>query len=131
MPVCVGTKRIKEIIATFERNQQDPDIVAALQELLRARKKLSETNPTVRKSKLVERHLEWVLHRDVLTCANKEWRLIVCIHGKVPRVAATVWGDGTWHTWDKNGVGGENSKEDTVEKAKIEASASAMAQGFI
>jgi hypothetical protein len=45
--------------------------------------------------------------------------------------AATVWNEGTWHTWNHNGVGGENSKEATVEDAKIEAGLSAWQQGFI
>lgn len=51
--------------------------------------------------------------------------------GKRPRIAATVWDNGVWHTWDHNGVGGENSIEETVAKAKIEAAASAISQGFI
>lgn len=44
---------------------------------------------------------------------------------------ATVYSNGVWCTWDKNGVGGENSREQTVGRAKIEAAASAIAQGFI
>lgn len=44
---------------------------------------------------------------------------------------ATVWDNGTWHTWDENGVGGENSVEESVEAAKREAFESAMRQGFI
>lgn len=43
---------------------------------------------------------------------------------------ATVWDNGTWHTWDNEGVGGENWEELTVEKAKIEAAISAAIQGF-
>jgi hypothetical protein len=45
--------------------------------------------------------------------------------------AATVYDNGTWHTWNYDGVGGENSCEETVERAKIEAAASAIQQGFI
>ena len=44
---------------------------------------------------------------------------------------ATVFSNGVWHTWDENGSGGENSKEETVERAKVEAIASAFHQGFI
>ena len=47
------------------------------------------------------------------------------------RSVATVWMNGVWHTWDRDGNGGENSAEDTVAKAKVEAAASAIAQGFI
>jgi hypothetical protein len=47
------------------------------------------------------------------------------------RVVATVWTNGTWHTWDENGVGGENSNEKTVEEAKRQAGGSAILQGFI
>ena len=56
-----------------------------------------------------------------------EWRLQV---GMVRHVA-TVWDNGTWHTWDRRGTGGENDVEATVARAKIEAAASAIAQGFI
>ena len=45
--------------------------------------------------------------------------------------AATVWENGVWHTWDKDGVGGENASEKTVENAKIEATLSAINQGFL
>jgi hypothetical protein len=34
---------------------------------------------------------------------------------------ATVWPNGIWHTWDANGVGGENSQEETVESAQSAA----------
>lgn len=45
--------------------------------------------------------------------------------------AATVWTNGTWHTWDENGTGGENASEPTVEQAKRAAALSAHRQGFI
>lgn len=45
--------------------------------------------------------------------------------------AATVWENGTWHTWDADGVGGENSSQDTVSNAKMEALLSAINQGFL
>jgi protein gp37 len=41
----------------------------------------------------------------------------VFIDGK-RRDLATVWPNGTWHTWDANGTGGENSSEVTVELAQ-------------
>jgi hypothetical protein len=49
----------------------------------------------------------------------------------VRKTCATVWDNGTWHTWDRYGVGGENSVEQTVEQAKDEAFCSAVAQGFL
>lgn len=58
---------------------------------------------------------------------DDEWKLMVAGRGH----AASVWLNGTWHTWNPHGVGGENSSEETVAKAKIEAAASAIAQGFI
>jgi len=45
--------------------------------------------------------------------------------------AATVWENGIWHTWDQNGVGGENSSQDCVSNAQIAAMLSAINQGFI
>jgi hypothetical protein len=57
------------------------------------------------------------------------WNLMV--NDGSGRAAATVWDNGTWHTWDQSQVGGENSREESVEKAKIEAAASAIDQGFI
>ena len=51
-----------------------------------------------------------------------------CGRRKTP--CATVWGNGTWHTWDSDGVGGENASERTVAEAKRQAMASAIIQGF-
>lgn len=69
-----------------------------------------------------------------------QWDLVVRVNG-TSRTAATVWrnngSQATWHTWDHDGVGGENDveHEDTPEKAirraKIEAAASAIEQGFV
>ncbi|MCK9459610.1 MAG: hypothetical protein M0R80_08230 [Proteobacteria bacterium] len=61
---------------------------------------------------------------------NDSWGLYVG-RGKNPRLVANVWNNGVWHTWDHNGVGGENSKEESVKKAMIEAAASVISQGFI
>lgn len=46
------------------------------------------------------------------------------------RHAATVWPNGTWHTWDDDGVGGENGCALTVTQAKQEAEESVVWQGF-
>lgn len=74
--------------------------------------------------------LRWiVLSTDPITNKPREYRL--CFGRRKPRCVATVWENGTWHTWDKNGVGGENSVEIDVRRAKIEASASAIEQGFV
>lgn len=77
----------------------------------------------------------WQGREGVMVCkwvGNElaEWQLMVTLDGR-SRSAATVWANGTWHTWDRFGIGGENSQESTVERAKIEAAASAIAQGFI
>ena len=37
----------------------------------------------------------------------------------------------TWHTWDKDGFGGENSIETTLEGAKLKATQAAIRQNFI
>lgn len=58
---------------------------------------------------------------------GSEWNLRV--RGK--RSVATVFENGSWFTWDRDGVGGENSQEETVYKAKLQAAASAIDQGFI
>ena len=64
---------------------------------------------------------------------NSNWHLMVrnSLRTKKWRIAATVYPNGIWHTFNQDGVGGENWKEDTIKKAKIEAAASAIAQGFI
>jgi hypothetical protein len=41
-----------------------------------------------------------------------------------------VWLNGTWHTWDAAGVGGENDRADTVEDAKREAETALVRQGW-
>jgi hypothetical protein len=46
---------------------------------------------------------------------GNEWRLM---WGR--RSVASVWVTGTWHTWDRVGVGGENASEPTIERAKRE-----------
>ena len=65
---------------------------------------------------------------------RQQWELVV-IESYRGRVAANVWenasGRATWHTWDRDGQGGENSVEESVEQAKIEAAASVIQQEFI
>jgi hypothetical protein len=61
-----------------------------------------------------------------------EWQWADGFEGVAWRIPnATVYSNGVWHTWDADGVGGENSREATVEKAKAEALQSAIDQGFI
>lgn len=72
-----------------------------------------------------EQMVRWIQRAD-----KGEWRLTVMQDGDM-RLVATVWTNGVWHTWDRDGIGGENDSEETVERAKIEAAASAIAQGFI
>ncbi len=74
--------------------------------------------------------VRWIV-RDTSSVGKPScWNLVVG-RGKKPRIVATAWDNGTWHTWDRNGHGGENSVEKTVKQAKVEAAASAIAQGFI
>ena len=61
---------------------------------------------------------------------NGEWNLIV-MGSRRRRSAATVYPNGTWHTWDLDGYGGENSREATVDLAKREAEDSALSQGYL
>lgn len=42
--------------------------------------------------------------------------------------AATVWDNGTWHTWDEDGVGMENATSEDARAAKLEAYRSVLAQ---
>lgn len=43
---------------------------------------------------------------------------------------ASVWMNGVWHTWDRNGVGGENAEAPTTAQAKNEALAAVLRQGW-
>lgn len=47
------------------------------------------------------------------------------------RVRANVWGNGTWHTWDEQGTGGENSSCVNIRDAKDQVLAAVMRQGWI
>lgn len=44
------------------------------------------------------------------------------------REAAYLWTNGTWHTWDVDGIGGENSQEGDVAAARDEAIAAVVRQ---
>lgn len=55
-----------------------------------------------------------------------DWEL--CQRGGKGR--CSVWLNGTWHTWDVHGVGGENGREATVEDAFREAEAAMIRQGW-
>jgi hypothetical protein len=73
----------------------------------------------------VSRLVRWSLSRD--DDGDFQWDLLRT--DGTP--AATVWENGTWHTWDQDGTGGENSSQDTVSNAKMEALLSAINQGFL
>lgn len=47
------------------------------------------------------------------------------------RHLATVWHNGTWHTWDRQGIGGENSQEKTIEEAQTQAELALVRQGWM
>jgi hypothetical protein len=72
-----------------------------------------------------ERLVRWSLSRD--DDGGFQWDLLRTDGTS----AATVWENGTWHTWDQNGTGGENSSQDTVSNAQMAALLSAINQGFL
>lgn len=81
---------------------------------------------------LEEMQLRWVHLPDTTDGPPRH----ILVHGKLfgrrkQRLVATVYENGTWHTWDERGVGGENSREKTVEEAKVQALCSAVMQGFV
>ena len=57
---------------------------------------------------------------------SESWRLL---DGR-GRNRCTVWPNGTWHTWDETGVGGENASEVNEDVAKAQALASVVRQGW-
>jgi hypothetical protein len=57
-----------------------------------------------------------------------DWELV--IHARGEKATASVWRNGTWHTFDRKGTGGENGREATVEDAKREAEAALIRQGW-
>ena len=59
-----------------------------------------------------------------------QWDLKVRRKRDVVATVATVWANGTWQTFSPDGTGGENDMEGSVKRAKIEAAASAIEQGF-
>lgn len=48
----------------------------------------------------------------------------------VGKLAATAWDNGTWHTWDRRGTGGENSKQRRLFSALEEAFRATIVQGW-
>ena len=60
--------------------------------------------------------------------STQTWNLRLTPFG---RSRATVWLNGTWATWDKNGMGGENSFEREIWQSKAEAYWACVRQGFI
>lgn len=94
--------------------------------------------------------MRWVIDENDVDGGSGEMCLRLMVDG---RSIATVWSSGAWHTWDRDGVGGENSVEvdvvaepcprsrlsapvlesidrPNVIRAMREAQASAVAQGF-
>lgn len=81
----------------------------------------------------------WVVTNRDVAGEPTEWSLMVG-----DRCVATVWKNSdcmaTWHTWDRNGCGGENDVEeceprqlvrvDICRRAMAEAMLSAVRQGF-
>lgn len=61
-----------------------------------------------------------------------EWNLWLRLPGrKRGRLVATAWSNGTWHTWDRRGIGGWNASEPDLQRAKEIAAGAAVCQGFI
>jgi hypothetical protein len=46
------------------------------------------------------------------------------------RNRCTVWPNGTWHTWNERGVGGENDTAPNIQVAKHESMAAVIRQGW-
>jgi hypothetical protein len=63
--------------------------------------------------RLVRPLLRWHWHDG-----PQEWRLSIARFGKY---RATVWPNGVWHTWDRDGIGGENGVAGEVWLAKAAA----------
>jgi hypothetical protein len=63
--------------------------------------------------------------RGMWWCKPADWKLAEKGKGR-----AEVWLNGTWWTWDKNGIGGENAREDSVEAAKAAAEDAIVRQGW-
>lgn len=62
--------------------------------------------------------------RENWTWVDSHWRF------NAPRGSASVWPNGTWHTFDSDGQGGENASDETIEKAMDEAEAAISRQGW-
>jgi len=75
--------------------------------------------------------VEWAISARDVDGKPIEWQLMVSLPEIPARCVATVWKNGTWHTWDREGTGGGNDVEDSPKQARVEAAASAIEQGFI
>ena len=80
---------------------------------------------------VIQRLVEWRVGDHGEPGNKRRLDLVVNQPDGSQRCVANVWENGIWHTWDQDGVGGENDKEETVARAKIEAAASAIQQGFV
>ena len=72
-----------------------------------------------RKRSRVQKQAIWRLVKD-------QWKLF---NGKIH--VATVYNNGTWWLWDKDGTGGQNSKEENIYDAKVQAGGRAIMDGLI
>lgn len=69
---------------------------------------------------------------------SKPWRWVRALNGESGwilrdgrgRNRANVWVNGTWHTWDESGTGGENSSCDSVRDAMDQVIAAVVRQGW-
>lgn len=99
--------------------------VAATKTGIRDRILALATAPAKRKP-APPRVFKWIVsHRD-LHGAPAEFQLL----SPAGKSAASVWKNGTWHTWDRHGVGGENSTCRFLYRALDEAFRATIVQGF-
>lgn len=72
------------------------------------------------------RYYKWCRETGKGTSADDVDRWELLVGG---RTAATVWDNGTWHTWDRSGTGMENDTARDAQSAKWIAYCSALGQG--
>jgi hypothetical protein len=61
-----------------------------------------------------------------LSGVDESWRLL----DERGRNRCSVWENGTWHSWDERGVGGENAVARNVNEAKEQATMAVIRQGW-
>jgi hypothetical protein len=56
--------------------------------------------------------ITWKLEEETKYDGTKTGEMVMQAYiNRRKHPCATVWRNGTWHTWDRNGYGGENSHE--------------------